>query len=114
VSILATRLLNSIGHLPICPGMPENRLDTRIAMGVRIILRWVDESGNPRMSHGQLENMSDGGMGIRVDDPIHVGAKLDVRTPFGNFRGTLLHSRKDGQDYFLGIKREGAGNPEHK
>ncbi len=75
-------------------------------MIVRIVARWVGQTGNPRMSHWQLENMSNGGLGIRVVEPIGAGTKLDVRTHMGNFAGTVLRSRKDGEEYVLGIQRD--------
>jgi hypothetical protein len=83
-------------------------------MMARIEVLWQDEQGNSHISPGKLEDLSDGGLGIRVNDPIGVGSKLIVRMHLGNFPGTVVQSRQHGRDFVLGIKRDVAQKPESK
>ena len=53
----------------------------------RIEAVWQDETGTSRVSRGKLKDLSDGGLSIRIPDPILVGSKLIVRMPLGNFSG---------------------------
>jgi hypothetical protein len=83
-------------------------------MMARIEALWEDEAGNQRSSPGKLEDISNGGLSIRVKDPIGVGSKLIVRSHIGNFPGTVVQCRPDGRDYALGIKRDAAQEPDGK
>ena len=77
-------------------------------MMARIEALWQDEAGTQHSSPGKLEDLSDGGLSIRINDPIGVGAKLIVQTHRGNFTGTVVQSRQHGRDFVLGIKRDAA------
>jgi hypothetical protein len=94
--------------------MDERRSEPRINMMARIEALWQDEAGSEHVSRGKIEDLSDGGLCIRVKDPISVGSKLTVRFHLGNFPGTVVQSRKHGQDYVLGIKRDAAQKLEGK
>jgi hypothetical protein len=72
---------------------------------------WIDD-GTQRISQGKLEDLSDGGMSVRVDDPIRRGSKRIARTSQGDFPGTVLRSRQQGQERALGIKRDTQANGE--
>ena len=74
----------------------------------RVDALWKDEAGKSRISRGRLEDSSDGGLGIRVNDPIPVGSKLVVQWRQENISGTVVQSRQIGQNYILGIKRDAA------
>jgi hypothetical protein len=95
-------------------GMDEKRSEPRINMMARIEVVWQDEAGTQHISRGELEDKSDGGLCIRVNDPISVGSKLTVRFHLGNFLGTVVQRRKQKQEYVLGIKRDAAQKPESK
>jgi PilZ domain len=81
-------------------------------MMARIEALWDDETGNQRISPGKLEDLSDGGLSIRINDSISVGSKLVVRVHFGNFPGTVVRISQHGRDYVLGIKRDAAQKPD--
>ncbi len=83
-------------------------------MMARIEALWEDEAGTQHISQGKIEDMSDGGMCIRVSDAIGVGSKLIVQFRLGNFPGTVVQSSKHGHDYVLGIKRDVARKPDAK
>ena len=83
-------------------------------MMVRIEALWQDEAGTQRSSAGKLEDLSNGGLSIRIKDPIGVGSKLTVRSHIGNFPGTVMQCRQVGRDYVLGIKRDAAQESDGK
>jgi hypothetical protein len=80
----------------------------------RVEALWYDEAGASRVSRGKLEDISGGGLGIRVNDPIPVGSKLVIRWREENISGTVVQSRQIGQNFILGIRRDGAQNPENR
>jgi hypothetical protein len=86
--------------------MHKDRTEPRVKLDVRLVLRWVDQGGNPRSSHGKVEDISDRGVGVRAYEPIKVGTKLEVRTPMGSYSGTVVWSRPEGEECLLGIKRD--------
>jgi hypothetical protein len=86
--------------------MREKRTEIRVNVMARVVVAWMDETGTQHISQGKLEDMSDGGLSIRVNEPINEGSELTARTPLGNFSGTVVRSRQQGQEYVLGIKRD--------
>jgi len=98
-------LLNLFVILPIFLEMREKRTEVRVNVMARVVVVWLDEAGTEHMSQGKLEDLSDGGLSIRVNEPIEVGSMLEARTPLGNFSGAVVRSRQQGQAYILGIKR---------
>jgi hypothetical protein len=99
-------LLNYFGNLPILIVMREKRTEVRVNKMARAVVVWMDEDGNQHISQGKLEDFSNGGMSIRVNEQIDVGSKLTAQTPFGNFMGTVVRSRQQGKECVLGIKRD--------
>jgi len=83
-------------------------------MMARIEALWQDEAGASQISRGKLEDLSDGGLSIRVNEPIGIGSKLIVRMPRGDFPGTVVQFRQYGRDFVLGIKRDAAQKPDGK
>jgi len=83
-------------------------------MMARIEALWQDETGTSHISRGKLEDMSDGGLSIRVNELIGVGSKLIVRMNRGDFPGIVVQCRQYGRDFVLGIMREAAQKPDGK
>ena len=81
-------------------------------MMARIEALWKDEAGTSHISPGKLEDISDGGLCIRIGDSIRVGSKLIVKWHRGDFSGTVVQSCPRGQDFVLGIKRDAAQKPD--
>jgi PilZ domain-containing protein len=75
-------------------------------MMARIEARWEDDTGTSHVSPGKLEDMSEGGLGIRVNDPIRVGSKVVVQWRQESISGTVVQCRQIGQNYLLGMKRD--------
>jgi|SRR5579864_4432753 len=92
----------------------EKRSEPRVNMMARIEALWEDEAGTSHISRGKLEDLSDGGLSIRVNELIAVGSKLIVRMPRGDFPGTVVQCRQNGRDFVLGIKRDAAQKPDDK
>ena len=80
-------------------GMIERRSEPRTIRMARVEVLWEDEGGTPHISHGKLEDLSVGGLSMRIDESIRVGANLIVRSHLGNFPGTVLRCQQDEQDY---------------
>jgi hypothetical protein len=83
-------------------------------MMARIEALWEDEAGTAHISPGKLEDLSDGGLCIRVNEPIKVGSRLIVRCQRENFSGAVVQCRPQGQNYVLGIQRDRADSPTAK
>jgi PilZ domain-containing protein len=92
----------------------EKRAELRVAIMARIEALWQDEAGTQHISPGKLEDLSDGGLCIRVNDAISVGSKLIVQWHRGKFSGTVVQCRHHGQEYVLGIKRDPPQRPDEK
>ncbi len=80
----------------------------------RIEALWKDDAGIQQVTRGKLEDLSDGGLCIRIKDPISVGSKLIVRWQSGEYSGTVVQSRQLGHEYVLGIKRDAPPKPDGK
>jgi len=85
--------------------MPEKRTEPRIGTNEPIVAWWVDETGSRRFSHGKLEDISNAGLRFRSREPIPLGTKLLLRTPMGEYVGTIVRSQQDSDEWILGIKR---------
>jgi len=73
----------------------------------RVEASWQDEAGTLRTVPACMEVKSVGGACIRVQKPIGVGSKLSIRWRFETFTGTARNCRGEGQDYLVGIQRDG-------
>lgn len=76
----------------------------------RAELQWEDSTGTSRTVHAMLEDISRGGAGIRLRQPISVGSKLNVKWHKEQFSGTVRYCRREGGEYFLGVQRDTPAN----
>ena len=74
--------------------------------------RSEDDARISRICRGKLEQVSAGGLGIRITEPIRVGAKLVVLWRQENISGTVVHCRQIGQNHRFGSKRDPVRQPE--
>lgn len=74
-------------------------------MSLPIVAWWEDSAGQQQFSHGKLEDISNGGLRFRAREAIPVGTKLFLRTPMGEYVGTIVRSDKDGEEFNLGIRK---------
>jgi hypothetical protein len=75
----------------------------------RAELQWEDAAGTSRVAFAMIEDLSRSGAGIRLRQPLSVGAKLRVNWHKEQFSGTVRHCHREGMDYVLGIQRDTPG-----
>lgn len=76
----------------------------------RAELQWEDSTGTSRTAHAMLEDISRGGAGIRLRQPINVGSKLNIKWHKEQFSGIVRHCRREGMEYVLGVQRDALAN----
>ena len=74
--------------------------------------QWEDSTGTARVAHAMLEDISNGGAGIRLRQSISVGSKLKIRWHKEQFVGTVRHCHREGMEYVLGVQRDPSANEE--
>jgi hypothetical protein len=67
--------------------------------------QWEDATGASRVALAMLEDISRGGAGIRLRQPISVGSKLRIKWHKEQFSGTVRHCHREGMEYVLGVQR---------
>jgi PilZ domain-containing protein len=55
-----------------------------------------------------LEDISIGGAGLRVANPISVGSWLEIQWLSRSFSGTVRHCRSVGMEYIIGVQKDNA------
>jgi len=68
--------------------------------------QWEDPSGAARVALAMLEDISRGGAGVRLRQPISVGSRLKIKWHKEQFSGTVRHCHREGMEYVLGIQRD--------
>ena len=68
--------------------------------------QWEDSTGTSCTAHAMLEDISHGGAGIRLRQPISLGAKLNIKWHKEQFSGIVRHCRREGMEYVLGVQRD--------
>ncbi len=69
---------------------------------------WQDESGQPVRARATLENTSRSGACIRLNAPVEIGSRVQVRWQRELFSAIARNCRRDGRDFLLGLRRETA------
>jgi hypothetical protein len=72
----------------------------------RAELQWEDPAGTARAAFAMIEDISQSGAGIRLRQPLSVGAKLRVKWHKEQFSGIVRHCHREGMEYVLGIQRD--------
>lgn len=83
-------------------GTPELRTPVMIMVDVS----WKDEAGVLRRSRACMEDKSVHGAGFRINTPLPVGWKVNVRWRFDQFSGAVKYCRNVGREYQVGIQRD--------
>jgi hypothetical protein len=94
-------------------GMNEQRSESRVSLMARVDAVWKGKTGKSGTSRGRLEDSSNNGLCLRVNELIPVGAKLVVQWREDSISGTVVHCRQIGQNHILGIKRDAAQKPQN-
>lgn len=72
--------------------------------------QWVDETGTARVTVAMLEDISRGGVGIRLRQPLSIGTKLRIKWHKEQFDGAVRHCHREGMEYILGIQKDTPAN----
>ena len=86
------------------------RKHPRKALAARAQVVWTDSEGL-RRSNAMLEDISLGGVSLRIGTSFGVGSRLEVSWFREQFSGTVRHCRPSGSDYVLGIEKDAPSAP---
>ena len=86
--------------------MSEKRTEIRIPLMARVDVLWGDEDGTPRVAPAILDDMSPGGVSVRMKGPIRVGSKVTIKWGSQQVSGTVTNSRREKAEYVLGVQRD--------
>ena len=87
------------------PRIGEQRSEPRSTVMVPVEASWQDESGTSHTVLGILDNMSRGGVSVRISEPVAVGLCLQVSAPGEEFSGIVVHCHLYRQEFLLGLRR---------
>jgi len=83
----------------------EKRAELRIPLMARVDVLWGDEDAAPRVAPATLEDWSDGGVCVRIRNPIRVGSHITIKWGSEQFSGTVTNCRREKVEYVLGVQR---------
>ncbi len=67
-------------------------------------IRWKDADGAVHREYATLEDISEGGLSIRMDSAVAPGSLLTVHYPKGKYEGCVKYCQSEGNDHVLGIE----------
>ena len=80
----------------------------------RIEALWEDDTQALRSAPATILDRSPEGLCIQTSIPIEIGSKLTIKAWNEQFSGIVVNSRRDKNDYILGIHLQVAPNPAAK
>jgi hypothetical protein len=102
-------------------GMPSGRegaqsskaaaIEPRRLMWAVAEVCWADATGHLVRSRATIVDISASGACIRLKNQIGVGSRLTIKWNREQFAAIARNCRSDGQDYLLGVRRDGASDP---
>lgn len=106
--------LNCFYFLPILTLMDEKRKAPRIAIMKRVEALWEDDAHALRSAPATILDRAPGGVCIQVSIPIEIGSKLTMKAWNKQLSGVVVNSRREKNDYILGIHWDVAADPDAK
>jgi hypothetical protein len=106
--------LNYFYFLPILTLMDEKRKAPRIAIMKRVEVLWEDDAHALRSAPATILDRAPGGVCIQVSIPIEIGSKLTMKAWNEQFSGVVVNSRREKNDYILGIHWDVGANSDAK
>ncbi len=67
-------------------------------------IRWRDEDGTAHREYATLEDISEGGLCIRMDPPIAPGCLITIRYPKGKYEGTVKYCLTEDGSHVVGVE----------
>jgi hypothetical protein len=92
----------------------EKRTEFRVPLMARVDVLWAGEDGTPHVAPAKLEDTSHGGMCVRTRDAIPVGSHITIKWGSKQDSGTVTNSRREKNEYVLGVKRDAEQDPAGK
>lgn len=84
--------------------MAEARREPRKAYLAAVKVLWEDPVGEWNASSATIEDLSEGGVSIRIPQLISVGLALQVKWRDRHLFGVVRNSRREGRHFLLGIQ----------
>src|SRR5437764_4601954 len=87
--------------------MDGREAEPRTAMWAVAEVYWEDKSGKPLRTRATLEDTSRSGACLRVNAPIEIGSRVQIKWHREQFSAVTRNCRRDGRDFLLGVRRDG-------
>jgi hypothetical protein len=94
--------------------MEEKRQAPRVAILKRVEVLWEDDTHALRGSPATILDRASGGVCLQISIPIAIGSKLTIKDRNERFSGVVVNSRREKNDYILGIQWSADTNPDTK
>ena len=69
-------------------------------------IRWKDSKGNAQRETATLEDISAGGVCLKVENPIPPGTPVVILYPSGQYQGRVKHCDTQMDWHFIGVEFE--------
>jgi hypothetical protein len=83
----------------------HQRTEIRRAIAARVQASWKNPRGIPMGSQAMLEDVSPGGMSLRIPCAVDVGTPIQVLWKGARVAGTVAYCKREGEDFILGMRR---------
>ena len=67
-------------------------------------IRWKDKYGVSHRAYAALEDISEGGICLQMENEIATGTQIAILYPRGRFEGVVKHCRADAGYHLLGVQ----------
>jgi hypothetical protein len=94
--------------------MDEKRQAPRVAIMKRVEVLWEDDTHALRGAPATILDRAAGGICLQLTIPIAVGSKLTIKERNERLSGTVVNSRREKNDYVLGIQWSARADPDAK
>ncbi len=84
--------------------MGGTRRNPRMLCADLLRIRWKDPSGIVRKEFGCLDDISQGGACLKVDEPIAKGTILTILYPKGKYEGRIQYCTSEVTGYYIGVE----------
>lgn len=84
--------------------MEGTRRDPRNLCADLLRIRWKDAGGAIHKEYACLEDISEGGLCLKLDRHLDSGTWVSILYPKGRFEGRIKYCKAEGDGYLLGIE----------
>jgi hypothetical protein len=83
----------------------QQRTETRRAIAARVQTSWKNSRGIPMGAQAMLEDVSPGGMSLRIGYPVEAGTRIEVLWKGARVAGTVTYCKRLDDEFILGMCR---------